>query len=476
MKINKFLTIAVFFALVLSACDKKQDDNTFTDPRDGQTYRMVKIGDLTWMAQNLNYDVPETDADVCFDGNPNNCAKYGRLYYWAMAMGMDTSYNGKSFTAPVNHQGICPPGWRVPNGTEWDNLAQAAGGNWMEVQAGNSFFYWENAGEKLKSKIGWKDYKDKDAGNGTDDFGFSALPGGYYDACCEIKPGNKGSWWSSTDNMEEGPELAWSMLMNWEDNNVYRYDQIKKSLFSLRCVQGAELAKPVKQPEQNDIKSGQLPEPEHYTEHEIKHIPPVQGNQFNPGIEYSVLTDPRDEQKYRSVKIGKSTWMAQNLNFETDNSWCCGNDESHCAAYGRLYSWNAAMSACPAGWRLANDDDWNNLFKLSGGKLKKIEDFSGNCSESFWSVAGGNLKSKIYYNGKDKFGFSAMLGGIYNRNATTGEKGYFSCGGHEGVWWSATGSAGNASYYKMSSDEFTGMTCIYADEKSNGYSVRCVKE
>ena len=84
--------------------------------------------------------------------------KYGRLYQWAAAMGVSASYNGAIFGDSVNHRGVCPAGWHVPTSGEWTTLEIAAGGFWTP---------WAN----LKSTGGWYD-----SGNGTDSYGFSALP------------------------------------------------------------------------------------------------------------------------------------------------------------------------------------------------------------------------------------------------------------------------------------------------------------
>ena len=81
---------------------------------------------------------------------------------------------------------------------------------------------------------------------------------------------------------------------------------------------------------------------------------------LNP--ELGEMTDPRDGQTYQTVTLGNQTWLAQNLNYETDNnSWCYDDDPENCETYGRLYDWEAAMSACPDGWHLASDEDWTTL-------------------------------------------------------------------------------------------------------------------
>jgi len=109
----------------------------FTDPRDGKVYKTVKIGEQIWLAQNLNYEAEGSLKDK----------KYGNRYTWEQA------------------KKACPSGWHLPSKEEWQILVDFAGGN-------------EIAGKKLKAKSCWTG-KDGVSGNGTDEFGFSALPGGY---------------------------------------------------------------------------------------------------------------------------------------------------------------------------------------------------------------------------------------------------------------------------------------------------------
>ena len=172
----------------------KIEGKTLTDNRDGKKYKTVIIGERTWMAENLNY---EANGSVCYDNKPENCDKYGRLYDWNTA------------------KEACPSGWHLPSKEEWTIDGYVGG----------------EAYKKLKSKSGWN----KD-GNGTDDFGFSALPGGigsengYFNSV-----GNDGGWWSADDS----PSAYYRILKNNYDRGIAAWGISlgNSDLLSVRCLQ-----------------------------------------------------------------------------------------------------------------------------------------------------------------------------------------------------------------------------------------------
>lgn len=154
---------------------------TMASDVDGNIYKTVRIGSQVWMAENLKTTryrdgspIPNVtdntawaaltaDAYCWYNNNESNKATYGALYNWYA----------------VNTGKLCPAGWHVPTTGEWTDLSRYVG---------------SYAGTKLKSTSGW--YAD---GNGTDEYGFSGLPGGYryygnFDAV-----GQYGEWWSSTE-------------------------------------------------------------------------------------------------------------------------------------------------------------------------------------------------------------------------------------------------------------------------------------
>ncbi|GBU21673.1 hypothetical protein R80B4_01573 [Fibrobacteres bacterium R8-0-B4] len=115
---------------------------------------------------------------------------------------------------PSGVKGVCPTGWHLPSNKEWDGLVGAAGGS--------------TAGKKLKSKKGWNDYYGQ-SGNGTDDYGFSALPGGYRNSDGSFNgAGFNGYWWTATELFRS---------MNYYYDDVDEYHDVKSDGFSVRCVQ-----------------------------------------------------------------------------------------------------------------------------------------------------------------------------------------------------------------------------------------------
>ncbi len=198
---------------------------TLTDSRDGQTYRTVKIGDQVWMAENLNF---VTDNSWCYNDESDNCAKYGRLYTWAAAVGRDEDECGYEHTCGLGSgdiRGACPKGWHLPSQAEWEALIVAVDGSITEYTSSNT------AGSKLKSVTGWYD-----DGNGEDTFGFSALPAGYRNNY----GGNFGYgglgvyFWSST---EDDSDHACSMFLDHDYDNADLGDYGSKyDGFSVRCL------------------------------------------------------------------------------------------------------------------------------------------------------------------------------------------------------------------------------------------------
>lgn len=206
--IHKVILISDLVFCCLMGC--AQQAGTFTDSRDGQTYKTVTIGTQTWMAENLNYEMPDS---WCYDDNPENCAVYGRLYTWQAA------------------NKACPDCWHLPSEEEWVMLECHLG---MSAKEAAVFLLrGEGVGTKLKSKSGWEPVDGKNLG--TNETGFNALPGGhrgYDENHSYVELGRRGAWWSNT---QDGP-YAFRRALYYDKSGIDRDPATRALGFSVRCV------------------------------------------------------------------------------------------------------------------------------------------------------------------------------------------------------------------------------------------------
>jgi uncharacterized protein (TIGR02145 family) len=169
------------------------------------------------------------------------------------------------------------------------------------------------------------------------------------------------------------------------------------------------------------------------------------------------------DDEIKSVTIGNQTWMAKNLNIAVEGSKCFANSEENCQKYGRLYDWETAMKACPSGWHLPSDAEWNALMKSINPSCSDNENCAG---------AGTKLKAKSNWdengNGTDDFGFSALPGGIKKPDG-----GNFGGVGQIGYWWSATDDASEAYFRFLGKAADMGWN---KRDKKLLCSVRCIKD
>jgi uncharacterized protein (TIGR02145 family) len=452
-----------------------------TDGRDGKTYKTVKMPDgKIWLAENLNYDTANGKGSWCYENNSSKCDSYGRLYNWGTAMA------------------ACPTGWHLPAGREWDILILAAGDARTEAmgRCGIQEFCvavinWTNAGNKLKAENGWNYPGANYDSDGTDDYGFSALPGGerfenrgFYHA------GKDGNWWTATER-DSGD--VYIQYISYIGKSIDESRRGKGAGASVRCVMGeapVTYALTLAAATGGTV-SGVPRKAYRYIAGETVSISAspycgytfvnwTGGNVANAAAatttvtvnsnmtvtanfrrsaappDYGALTDGRDGKRYRTLKIGEQTWMAENLNWITDKSQCYDDDVSNCKKYGGLYDWETAMTACPAGWHLPEDYEWDILDSRAGPK----------------SVSGKALKSTRGWgnsgNGSNDCGFSALPGGVRYSG------GSFIDAGAQGYWWTANGGgrSGKPNYRSIRHDR----EYRYYVLRDWGMSVRCVKD
>jgi len=194
------LTVTILF---ISQQLPAQVYDTMVDLRDNRTYKIVKIGEQTWLAENLKF-IPK-GGSWCYKGDSTNCDEFGRLYRWEVA------------------KRACPKGWHLPTDSEWFKLIQFLGGG-------------KNAGRKMRSSEGWE----KPSQEWNNSSGFSALPGGrgsftsigigVYE-----KKGYVGYWWTATESgFDSRPPYYY---LDCSDNSrIYRDNALTNQQFSVRCL------------------------------------------------------------------------------------------------------------------------------------------------------------------------------------------------------------------------------------------------
>ena len=178
-----------------------------------------------------------------------------------------------------------------------------------------------------------------------------------------------------------------------------------------------------------------------------------------------MVKDPRDGQVYRTIKVEGREWFAQNVNYNVEgHSWCYEDKENYCARGGRLYDLEGARKACPEGWHLPSQTEWETLIIAADGNISEYTKYN---------LAGLALKSAEGWDnaGNDTLaiGFSALPAGFknYASDVFNGIDSYT-------YFWTSTGKDTYSAYYvKLSSSN--NQALIDSADKSYGFSIRCLK-
>lgn len=236
MKTLLNIILVTFLLMIVSSCKKEESlTGSFTDSRDGTVYKTIKIGNQTWMAENLAYlpavhrstEGSETEPRYYvygYSGNDVNEAiasanypKYGVLYNFEAA------------------ESACPTGWHLPSDADWFEMEVLLGMSVDEQEDTGPRGLDEAVGDKLKSKSGWgwDDFNDED-GNGTNESGFTALPGGIrmhgggYD-----EEGTWGYFWGST---QDNSTHYFARYLASDIEAIMRFNYYIGYGLSVRCV------------------------------------------------------------------------------------------------------------------------------------------------------------------------------------------------------------------------------------------------
>jgi uncharacterized protein (TIGR02145 family) len=177
---------------------------------------------------------------------------------------------------------------------------------------------------------------------------------------------------------------------------------------------------------------------------------------FSDHILSGEFIDIRDDQNYEWVRMGEQVWMAENLNYQTiEGSVCYEKKQINCDIYGRLYNFEAAQNACPDGWHLPSDYEWEVLknylnLNCQGNVLGK--------GIMYWADL--NLELAI------DCGFNALPGGVFNLGFA-GLHNYAS-------FHSCDTGFGGSSKFIWATKSMTLQRAI--NSKSNKVSIRCIKD
>lgn len=441
------------------SCTALIDHSCLPPNIDGYDYDVVQIGDQCWFAENLRTTlyadgsaISEVTDDATWAGlssgarcdygnDASNVSTYGRLYNWHAA---------------TDASGLCPSGWHVPTDGEWTDLE-----NYIASQG-----FAGTEGTALKSTSGWYD-GGIIGGDGTDDFGFSAPPGGvrYEDGAffgASLGQGGYGGyWWSSSPNGDD----AWNRVLYYELPSVYRDPIPHEAGLSVRCVKDAP------------VLGCTDPAYDEYN-------PSANNDDGSCTTLAPTCTDvAMDGYTYSVVEIGDQCWFSENLRTTTysdgtaipevtdGGTWnglttgarCAyDNDATNVATYGRLYNWHAVddpRDLCPSGWHVPTDGDWTEL-----------KDYI--TTQGFTGTEGTALKSDYGWsggaNGTNALGFSALPGGRRNPS------GLFYVLGERSYWWSSSLNGIEAWSREINSHSEGIARNDY--KKITGYSVRCLKD
>jgi uncharacterized protein (TIGR02145 family) len=251
---EKFISSSTIFILTIClvlfffmACEKEKmpsrepvyvfETDSITDV-EGNVYRTVKIGNQWWMAENLRTSHYRNNVSI-FNGQNLADNEWATIKKGAFCTLYNSSvpFNGLLYNcfAIMDTNVIAPQGWHVPTDEDWKQLEQFIGLSPDSV----NILGWRgtHCGEKLKSvkttELGW----DIDIGiHNTNEFGFSALPGG-----CRLENGSfndagqysSGFWWTSSNN---GNGEAWYRYLDYHYSGIFRHYAPKASCYSIRCI------------------------------------------------------------------------------------------------------------------------------------------------------------------------------------------------------------------------------------------------
>jgi uncharacterized protein (TIGR02145 family) len=308
------------------------ETGTFTDTRDGQVYRWVKIGNQVWMAQNLNYKTAEHS--YMYNNDEANRAKYGMYYDFQVL------------------QDIAPKGWHVPNDAEWQQMEVAAG---LSADQANIDGYRGDMAATLLP---------------GGESGFNLLYAGWHKQGFFDALDQTAYFWTTT----QSGAPVYARMFKKGYNSIYRNRFGIAYGMSIRCVKDDAAAKPGDTPKKA-LLTPLIKQPISRTQTVVSNVVTFTAKPDTlPVKPFKPLTksknkkgtfvDERDGQQYGWVKIGKQVWMSQNLNYKSKAGlyyYPDAADTTNSKKEGLFYSFEALKYVCPKGWHIPSNAEWNEL-------------------------------------------------------------------------------------------------------------------
>lgn len=289
------------------------------------TDEFVEIGNQEWMTRNLDIAV---EGSRCYDDDPSNCEKYGRIYTWAQAMAIDLKYDREELGFLITpYRGICPEGSHLPTDGEWTELKEYIDEN-PEYKA-----YFTN---QIGGAYDWKAfYRDEDV---------------------------ETVFWTATEYDATGSGYPFEYAWIWayrKDGSIARSNPHKYMGAYVRCVKGDGLVMLLSSSSETESSSS------------IASSSSEEVDESSSSYEYPDLG---------RVEIGSQVWTTRNLEVPVKDSRCFGDVSSNCVEFGRLYTWSQAMGIdtkydreqygdirlpyqgiCPEGMHIPSKQEWETL-------------------------------------------------------------------------------------------------------------------
>lgn len=346
-----------------SSSEETFNSESFTDSRDGKTYKLTEIGTQIWMAEDLKY------------GDSS-------LYVFADA------------------ETVCPEGFHLPSSKEFKTLVAYVGGE-------------DVAGQKLKSTTGWPNMPEYDNWNGTDEFGFNAKP---------VESGNgtgtDENFWTSTHDFanystivffkfdphptskvdSSAPQSEFGSTIpfcigeqNTSPTRTCFVNGEPDTRLSIRCLSnvlkcGNKYIDYTQQFCQDDVAYdvcyGHQYDGQKYNcvdgvirDRSTDSVYKPSWMLLNSEKEYGLFLDTRDGQFYKTIDIDGVVWFAENLNYALEGSLCFENNQYYCDIYGRLYTQKQVLDEgdsiptgywqgiCPPGSHVSTYDEYYTVYQ-----------------------------------------------------------------------------------------------------------------